>query len=126
MFLEGYNHRSIHPVIKDQGFSGSKNAIYQFIIKYCHENNISYGRNARVIPLEERNEDITLIPRPQKISIERICRKTVYEYILKAASLQSEDAQDTDKKKSENILAKSGGWVNKSKYSDKVAKIVFD
>lgn len=69
---------------------------------------------------------VTLIPRPQKISIERICRKTVYEYILKAASLQSEDAQDTDKKKSENILAKSGGWVNKSKYSDKVAKIVFD
>lgn len=125
LFLEGYNHRSIHPIIKEQGFSGSKNAIYQFIIKYCHENNISYGHNSRVIPLDNRNEDITLIPRPPKISIERICRKTVYEYILKAASLQSEDTQNTDKK-SENILAKSDGWVNKSKYSDKVAKIVFD
>ena len=126
MFLGGYNHRSIHPVITEQGFIGSKNAIYQFIIKYCNENNISYGRNARVIPLEDRTEDITLIPRPQRISIERICRKKVYEYILKAASLQSEDAQDTDKKKSENILAKSNGWVNKSRYSDNVAKIVFD
>jgi hypothetical protein len=124
MFMEGYTHRSIHPVIKGQGFSGSKNAIYQFIIKYCHENNISYGRNARVIPLEDRNE--ALIPRPPKISIERICRKTVYEYILKAASLQSENTQDADKKKSEKILAESSGWVNKSKYSDKVAKIVFD
>jgi transposase len=126
LFLKGGNHRSIHPIITEQGFSGSENAIYQFIIKYCHENNISYGPSARVIPHDDRNKDITLTPRPLKISIERMCRKTVYEYILKAASLQSKDAQDTDKEKSENISTKSGGLGNKSKYSDKVAKIVFD
>ena len=126
MFMGGYTHRSIHPIITEQGFTGSKNAIYQFIIKYCHENSISYGRNTRVIPLEDRTENSTLVPRPSRISIERICRKTVYEYILKAASLQSDDAQEKEKKKSENILAKSSEWVNKSRYSDKVAKIVFD
>jgi DNA-binding CsgD family transcriptional regulator len=63
MLGEGKNHRNIYPVIKEEGFEGSANAVYQYIIKYARENCIPYGRNARVIPPQERTDDETP-PRP--------------------------------------------------------------
>jgi hypothetical protein len=59
MLKEGKNHRNIHPIIAKEGFKGCANSVYQYIIKYCHENNIPYGRNSRVIPPEERTTDNT-------------------------------------------------------------------
>lgn len=69
MLKEGKTHRQIHPVIVQQGFKGCSNAVYQYIIKYAHENNIHYGRNSRVIPLEDRNY-LNVLARPPRISIE--------------------------------------------------------
>lgn len=70
MFNEGKNHRNIHPVIQEQGYEGSKNAIYQYLIKYALENNIPYGRNQRIIASEERTA-VVAPPRPPRISLER-------------------------------------------------------
>ena len=89
MFNEGKNHRGIHPVIVSEGFPGSANAVYQYLIKYAHENDISYGRASRVIPVAERQEAAE--PRPPRISIERVARSTIYESVLRICAAKREE-----------------------------------
>lgn len=131
MFKEGKNHRNIYPVIKEQGYEGSKNAIYQYLIKYALENNIPYGRNQRIISPEERTAD-GAPPRPPKISIKRTSRTSIYECLLNMAAAQREeirqalegkDLKDSQKKKENNAPEER---VNKSNYADSVAEIIFD
>ena len=131
MFKEGKNHRNIYPVIKEQGYEGSKNAIYQYLIKYALENNIPYGRNQRIIPPEERIAD-GAPPRPPKISIERTSRTSIYECLLNMAAAQREEIRkaleendlDNSQKKKEKSAPEER--VNKSNYADSVAEIIFD
>ncbi len=131
MFKEGKNHRNIYPVIKEQGYEGSKNAIYQFLIKYAMENNIPYGRNQRIISPEERTAD-GAPPRPPKISVERTSRTSIYECLLNMAAIRREEIRQAlegkDLKDSQNKKEKidSQEWVNKSSYADSVAEIIFD
>jgi hypothetical protein len=147
MFNEGKNHRNIYPVLVQEGYTGSKNAIYQFIIKYAHENNIPYGRNSRVIPLEER-DPYNITPRPERISIERVSKKTIYQSILQIAAKRKEEIKqyllDEEEISSKNIyvgnnnntinnetiknnnLNKSEEWINKTNYDESIAKIVFN
>ena len=131
MFKEGKNHRNIYPVIKEQGYEGSKNAIYQYLIKYALENNIPYGRNQRIISPEERIVD-GAPPRPQKISIERTSRSSIYARLLEITAAQREEIKQAivekdlvdSKKKKEKSVPKER--VNKSNYADSVAEIIFD
>jgi len=131
MFKEGKNHRNIYPVIKEQGYEGSKNAIYQYLIKYALENNISYGRNQRIIPPEERIAD-GAPPRPPKISIKRTSRTSIYECLLNMVAAQREEIkqalEEKDSTGSQKKTEKSAPEerVNKSNYADSVAEIVFD
>ncbi len=131
MFKEGKNHRHIYPVIKEQGYQGSQNAIYQYLIKYALENNIPYGRNQRIIAPEER------VPggapsRPPKISVERTSRTSIYECLLNIAAVKREEIRqalgekvlkDSPKKKEESDPQRQ---ANKSNYADNVAKIIFN
>lgn len=133
MFEDGKNHRNIYPVIVQEGFSGSVNAVYQYLIKYAHENDIPYGHNSRVIPTEERN-DHSVESRPPRISIERASRNTIYECLLheaatrknelKLALLGSEAAPNDSRNK--NNQSTPVEWVNKTRYADPIAEIVFD
>jgi hypothetical protein len=133
MFVDGKNHRNIYPVIVQEGFSGSVNAVYQYLIKYAHENDIPYGHNSRVIPTEERN-DHSVESRPPRISIERASRNTIYECLLheaatrknelKLALLGSEAAPNDSRNK--NNQSTPVEWVNKTRYADPIAEIVFD
>jgi transposase len=135
LFMEGKNHRNIHPVIVKEGFNGSANAVYQYMIKYAHENNMTYGRNSRVIPPEERNNNV-LTERPSRISIDRISKKTIYDGILHlAASRRDKEKQslamvETIPIVNENINldndTESTSWVNKTNYDEEIAKIIFD
>jgi len=133
VFREGKNHRNIHPVITKEGFEGSANAVYQYLIKYAHENGIPYGRNHRVIPLEERNDD-GAPPRPPRISIERTSRRTIYECLLNVAATRREEIKqallglETESKDSQikKNQSNSEEWVNKTGYADSIAEIVFD
>ncbi len=133
MFEEGKNHRNIYPVIKEQGYEGSKNAIYQYLIKYALENNIPYGRNQRIISPAERIAD-GAPPRPPKISIERTSRTSIYECLLNMAAAQREEVRQALEEKDFKDSQKKNGkgksdpqeWVNKSNYADSVAEIIFD
>jgi len=71
------------------------NSVYQYLIKYAHENDIPYGRNSRVIPLEDRF-DQNAVSRPPRISIERVSRKTIYECLLHMAARRKEELQQAD------------------------------
>ena len=133
MLSEGKNHRNIYPVIVQEGFKGSSNAIYQYIIKYSHENGISYGVNARAIPLEERKVN-SIIPRPPKIIIERASKQTIYESLLHAAATAKEDIKQSllglesrqNDSESNTAQSNSAEWVNKTNYTDSIAEIIFD
>lgn len=134
MFMDGKNHRNIHPVIMEEGFTGSANAVYQYIIKYAHENDIPYGRNRRVIPKDERKTD-DIPPRPKRISLERTSRHSIYEAVLHAAAVKREeirqaqsevgtsDSADSPKK---NSRPNPEETAKKSSYSHSIAEIVFD
>jgi hypothetical protein len=130
MFREGKNHRNIHPVIVQEGFKGSINAVYQYLIKYAHENGIPYGHNSRVISSEDRN---VLVARPPRISIERTSRERVYERLLEVAATRKEKlkqalsglgASNDSQNKDKHI--NSVEWANKTSYSDSIAEIIFD
>lgn len=132
MFKEGKNHRNIHPVIVQQGFAGSVNAVYQYLIKYAHENNIPYGRNSRVIPPEERHE--LEAARPPRISIEKVSRETIYVAVLRAAATKRNEIKQSmqlldpspQNSRTENKEDTSEEWVNETNYPDSIAKIIFD
>jgi len=136
MWAEGKNHRHIHPVIVQEGFKGSANAIYQYLIKYAHENHIPYGRNARVIPLEERNEHL-VVPRPPRISIERTSRHTIYESLLHAAANRRDEikqaiqgleaaASDSPDEDHPGTSAELENWINHTNYADSIAELIVD
>lgn len=133
MFEEGKNHRNIHPIIKEEGFEGSANAVYQYLIKYAHENAIPYGYNHRVIAPEERHAD-GAPPRPPRISIERTSRTTIYERLLHVAATRREEIKqallelETVSKDSPNKKDQSNSeeWINNTSYADSIAEIVFD
>ncbi|MEW6663523.1 MAG: transposase [Bacillota bacterium] len=85
MYQEGKSHRTIHAAIAQAGFEGSPNTVYQYLIRFARENDIPYGRNARVVPSEEP-DDAQL--RPPRISIERVSRTTIYESLLRAVATE--------------------------------------
>ena len=131
MFKEGKNHRYIYPVIKEQGYQGSQNAIYQYLIKYALENNIPYGRNQRIIATEERFQD-GAPPRPPKISVERTSRTSIYKCLLNITAVKREeirqalgekDLEDSPKKNEESDPRRQS---NKSNYADNVSMIIFN
>lgn len=77
-----------------EGFKGGANVVYQYLIKYAHENDIPYGHNSRVIPLEERN-DHSAVSRPPRISIERASKQTIYESLLHTVATTKEEIKQS-------------------------------
>jgi hypothetical protein len=116
-----------------EGFSGSANAVYQYLIKYAHENDIPYGRNSRVIPPEDRN-DHSVVSRPPRISIERVSRNTIYEGLLHVAATRKHELKQAllglevapNDSRNKNNQSTSVEWVNKTRYADPIADIIFD
>jgi hypothetical protein len=72
MLKEGHSHRTIYPVLKEMGFDGCSNAIYQYIVKVRKEN------------LEEARPNEH--EKPQDLNLESVTHGTVYRSILKEAS----------------------------------------
>jgi hypothetical protein len=72
MLKERHHHRTIYPVLKEMGFDGCSNAIYQYIVKVRKEK----MEEARPNELEK----------PQALNLECVTHGTVYHSILKEAS----------------------------------------
>jgi hypothetical protein len=128
MVGEGGNHRSIHPVIQGMGYPGSANAIYQYILKKKNEDSPDMGGTA-----PETAEMCGDIPRPPKVTMQRVTKTAVYKFVLHEAAEKrgaamgggssAAHAEDVNTKPS----ADRGGIQGKASafYSDSVAKIIF-
>jgi hypothetical protein len=134
MFEAGKNHRDIHPVIVQEGFKGSPNTVYQYLIKHAHENNIPYGRHSRVIPPEERNSQ-SVVPRPPTISIERTSRHRLYQCLLHAAAKSKHAYKQALLGRAEDLSNPpiqdnppndNDSKINKTNFTDEIAQIIFD
>jgi len=125
MLKEGGNHRTIHPVIQEKGYTGSANTIYQYILKKRNEEAPNMDSD---VPDAVGTEDS--IPRPPKVSMQRVTKTAVYKFVLHEAAIKrgtktNEDTIATDENvdKPEPI---NGAQEKASSFlSDSVAKIIF-
>lgn len=69
---QGGNHRTIHPLLQAQGFAGSANAVYQYILKLRQET----PEAIRPVPGEP----------PSDLQLDQISRHGVYRQVLKHAA----------------------------------------
>lgn len=89
MWKAGGNHRTIHPVITAQGYTGSANAIYQYLLKVAKEepeNMILTEQKQRAPKPWEEDFDPELAASLPEVSLDTISRDKVYRNILKEAS----------------------------------------
>ena len=110
MLRDGGNHRTIFPVIQEMGYTGSCNAIYQYILKLRKE-----------IPEQLNRKPIETTP---EMTVESYSRNKIYSGILKEASIgrpgkkenvESETKADTKKKPAE---------VSNSPFSAQVTELI--
>jgi hypothetical protein len=104
---KGGNHRTIHPILQAQGFEGSSNAIYQYILKLRKE-----------APEEIKKDTVENIP---EIKLENVSRDTVYQQILQKAA---ESRPKKDEKKKETTKQKDLPDIN-SPLSDKAKDLIY-
>lgn len=101
LWRNGYNHRTIHPILVEQGYDGSQNAIYQFILKAGKENP-ELVRRAKNIPEPKwmSEFDAEKAKERPELTLEKISRDQVYKAILKESKEIKEDMQkDTEDSK---------------------------
>jgi hypothetical protein len=92
MVGEGHNHRSIHPVIKEMGFEGSANAIYQYILKRrLEESPESTAMPEAVIQCTQLLDGVS--PRPPRVSLQRTTKTAVYKFVLHETAVRRNSAQ---------------------------------
>lgn len=125
MVDEGGTHRNIHPAIQELGYTGSANAIYQYILKKRNEE----------CPVADGGEPASTesaVPRPPKVSIQRVTKTAVYKFVLhEAAARRGRGAADgTECPAVEtgvtDMAVETGKTVQTSTfYSEGVASIIF-
>ena len=89
MVSEGLNHRKIYPVIQELGYAVSSNAIYQYILKKRNEDAPGAGGNGEIAVKDG-------LPRPPKVSIQRVTKTAVYKFVLhETAAKRGSEANET-------------------------------
>lgn len=89
MWKAGGNHRTIFPVIVEQGYTGSKNAIYQYLLKLGKEEPKVLKRERIKEPPRKPWMDSFDKERAEELpnmSLESVPRDSIYKHILKTAS----------------------------------------
>src|SRR5665648_195168 len=104
---KGGNKRTIHSILQAQGFNGSCNAVYQYILKLRKET-----------PEEIRKDTLE---NPPDLKLGHISRDTIYKQVLKEAS---ESRPKKAEAKRENASQKKPP-ENKSQLSDKAKELIY-
>ena len=124
MVESGHNHRSIHPVIKEMGYAGSANAIYQYILKKRRETGLDTPEAPdadAALPLPDG-----LPQRPPRISLQRATRTSVYKFVLHEASVRRGKDSDKPCDAADEAEPAAEATPNKASrfYSESVADII--
>jgi len=129
MVGEGGNHRTIHPVIQEMGYTGSANAIYQYILKKKSEDAPDAGVSAATAPSTADAGGGP--PRPPKVSMQRVTKTAVYKFVLHEAAVKrgtKTDGETGDAITEGDKPGPAGGCAHAKASafcSDSVAKIIF-
>lgn len=125
MWKAGGNHRTIHPVITEQGYTGSANAIYQYLLKLAKEEpkNVTAKTIKKHNPRPWEEEfDLELAESTPDISLKKVSRDTVYKNILKEASKTRPESETEEIAKAE---PKPKTYENsRSQYSKEVWELI--
>ncbi len=109
MVKSGGNHRTIHPVIQNMGYSGSCNAIYQYILKLRKEHPEQFQYNQEESPPE--------------LTIESYPRDKVYSGILNEAA-KSRPKNEAAKKDTQIATKKASSKRSHSPFNKKVTDLI--
>ena len=124
---QGHGHPTIHAAMVQEGFHGSPNAIYQYLLKLRHEQ-----AQAGEIPSEKEPK-----VRPPRIGVQRIASSTIYRRILhevaqdRAPIIEARPGMavaeaEAESAKAPEIVAGVDAPIPPSLYDDLVAALVFD
>lgn len=103
LWKEGGNHRTIYPVIKEAGYTGSQNTIYQYLLKLSKEDPDGMVRETAQksnTEAEDSDFDKKLAEERPEISLEKISRHEVYNAILKEAKTERKKEIKTERQES--------------------------
>ncbi len=87
----GAKHLAIPKQIAQEGFTGSRNAVSQYVTKYAQEHDAVYQGN---LPSNAGKDD-EIPPRPEPIGVERTSTTTIYRHLLHLAASQRDANQAT-------------------------------
>lgn len=130
MHQENCSHRTIHKAITKEGFIGNRATVYQYLIRYCRENNLAYGSNSRILLNDEPDKTPS---RPLRISLKRVSKTVLYQCLLREAAkerekweeLNSPEPKDDSHKSSKENKSEEKDVKTQTYYESDVAKIVF-
>ena len=109
---QGENHRTLYPLLQQQGFEGSANAVYQYILKLRQE----IPEALRPVPLES----------PADLHLQQISRDTVYKHVLKhAADSRPKEAEFEPNTASPSDVPPKARPSAPSPFSDRVRTLIF-
>ena len=86
MWKDGGNKRSIFPVLQSQGYTGSANAIYQYILKLGKEfpdEIVRVRKPSGAVQKLKGDFDVTQAKNRPQLSLENVARDCVYKAVLK-------------------------------------------
>ncbi len=128
MWKAGGNHRTIYPAIQEAGYTGSKNAIYQYILKLGKEFPDEMHRE-KVIKSDKKTWedefDSELAEERPELSLESMARNNVYKALLKEASSKRNTDKKSEKQESKPAEKKPQRTVKSSYLSEQANELIF-
>jgi len=127
MWKAGGNHRTIYPVIQAQGYTGSKNAIYQYILKIGKESPNEIARDHKLKKRDEWMEDfdIDIAKSRPELALESAARGSVYNAVLKEASMKRDNTKDDEFAGKPIGKKPTRSSFSSSPYSEKVYNLIY-
>ena len=126
---QGEGHQKIHAAIIKEGFAGSANAVYQYLLKVRQEDALAAG-----VPSDDRPAD-DVEARPLRIGLTRIARGSIYRRLLKEVAQERATVLQarTGLASAESTVVSAPAtasvpapWINTTAYDDATAAIIFD
>lgn len=131
MWKVGGNHRTILPVIQAAGYTGSSNAIYQYLLKLRRESpDEIYRKKVRKTDGPTWRDDFEkeFAENRPDISLESMPRNAVYKALLKEASTkrnQTKKVEKEEKQKSEPVANGPQKAVGSSPFSEQARQLIY-
>jgi hypothetical protein len=110
MIKAGENHRTIYPAICQMGYTGSSNAIYQYMLKLRKE--------------EPDSLHPELVDMPSELKLESHSRDKLYTEILKEAAKSRPGYEESSRKRASSKVNGRPAEASRSPFSAKATELI--